>query len=395
MQNFNYHAPTEIVFGRGAIGGNAALIKKYGGTRVLIVYGNQSAVKSGLITKVKGLLETLQITALEFGGVMTNPTLEKAREGVKTAITFKADFILAVGGGSAIDTAKAIAHGTANPAVDIWKFWKREEALSVSLPVGCILTISAAGSETSASAVLTNTETGEKRGLGSELNRPRFAVMDPELTFSVPPYHMACGIADIFMHTADRFFSSCKEPNETTDGIAIVIMRTVIKNAPIIMKNPRDYNAASEIMWCGSLSHNGLTGLGRPMDFSVHQLSHELSARFDAAHGASLTAVWGSWAKYCLSADIPRFACFAKRVWDIDEKDDATTAIVGIEKTASFFRALNLPVSIPDLIGYRLDAKILNGLAYACSFKDTRLIGSMKPLGFKEIEEVYQAANAY
>ncbi len=393
MQSFTFCSPTEIAFGKNACDNTAALIKRYGGSRVILVYGGGSAERSGLIDRMKKQLTNEGIAVMLFGGVQPNPTLQKAREGVAAAISHRADFVLSVGGGSAIDLGKAVAHGAASPGSDIWKFWTRDIEVTKSLATGCILTISAAGSETSDSAVLTNEETGQKRGLSCSLNRPRFAVMDPQLTFSVPRFHTACGIADIMMHTMERFFTAEKGINEITDRIAVSILKTVIKYAPAILRDPCDYGAASEIMWCGSLSHNGITGLGRPSDFSVHQMGHELSARFDSAHGASLTAVWGAWAEYCYQTDIPRFAYFARSVWDIPEKEDGAAAKKGIEMTVDFFRSAGMPVSIKELLKRPLSGTEIKELAFACSYNGTRRIGSLKPLGTDEIAEVYRAAN--
>ena len=388
MQSFIYHAPTEIAFGPKAEEQTGALIKKWGGTRVLIVYGTGSVVKSGLLDKIIGQLEENDIKYQKHGGATPNPHLSFARAGVKAALDFRADFILAVGGGSAIDAAKGIAHGAKNPDIDIWKFWTREETVTKSLPVGVVLTISAAGSETSNSAVLTNTETGQKRGLGTDFNRPVFAVMNPELTFSLPKYQIACGIADIMMHTMERYFMAPDVgSNEMTDELAEGLLRVVIKNGIAAMENPKDYDAMSEIMWCGSLSHNTITGLGRPMDFAVHQMGHELSGRFDAAHGASLSTMWASWARYCLDVNPGRFARFAKKVWDADSAQE------GIDRTEAYFKAIGMPTCFTELgIGVQDDA-VLDELADRCVFYGKRLVGTFKPLGKKDILAVYNMAN--
>jgi hypothetical protein len=386
MQGFTFHSPTEVVFGKNAEDNTTALVKKYGGSRALVVYGEGSVVRSGLLDKIVAQLEADGIATQKYGGAMPNPHVSFAREGVASALAFGADFILAVGGGSAIDAAKAIAHGTANPQTDIWKFWTREEALTKSLPVGVVLTISAAGSETSMSAVLTNTETGLKRGLGTDFNRPRFAVMNPALTFTTPKYAMACGIADILMHTLDRYFAP-EDDNEMTDEIAEALMRTVIRNAPKVLTNPEDYQAQSEIMWCGSLSHNGITGLGRTLDFSVHQLGHELSGRFDVAHGASLTTMWGAWARHVTATKPERFARYGKAVWGTEKAEDA------IGKTEDFFRRTGVPTCFTELgIGVQ-PPEVIDALAESCTFFGKRLVGSFQPLDKKDISTIYQAAN--
>ena len=388
MQSFIFHTPTEIIFGKGEEQKTARLVKKYGGSKVFIVYGGGSVVKSGLLKNITDLLESENLQYLLFGGVQPNPRLSHARDGVKSAVEFNADFILAIGGGSVIDTAKAIAHGAKNPEVDIWKFWKKEAEVTQSLPVGVILTISAAGSETSNSAVLTNTETGEKRGLSIDLNRPRFTVMNPELTYTVPKFHVACGIADIMMHTMDRYFTqqAQSEKNEFTDAIAAALLKTVIKNGPIILKDPANYDAVSEIMWCGSVTHNGITGLGRPFDFSVHQLGHELSGRFDVSHGASLSTMWGSWAGYVCDVNPERFAQYSREVWGTEDGN-------GIAETVEFFKSINMPTCFSELgIGLQTD-EVIDEMSDSCVFHGKRLVGNFKPLDKNDIFNIYKSAN--
>lgn len=400
MLNFTYHSPTEVIFGRGAENSAAALVKKYGGSRVCLVYGEGSAVRSGLLEKIAAQLTAEGLPALHCGGVMPNPHLSFVREGIKKALDFGADFILAVGGGSAIDAAKAIAHGAANPEMDVWKFWTREETLTRSLPVGCVLTISAAGSETSMSAVLTDADAGLKRGLGTDFNRPRFALMNPELTFTIPEYPLACGIADILMHTLDRYFSEettdgAIQTNETSDEIAAAVMRTVIRNAPRVLANPADYRAQSEIMWCGSLSHNGITGLGRTNDFSVHQLGHELGGHFDAAHGASLTTMWGAWARFVMTTNPARFAKLGRDAFGItpqnaSAQDNALATITAFE---NFFRQIKMPTNFTELgIGIQSN-EVLDALAESCVFFGKRKVGSFRPLDKTDVRAIYEAVN--
>ena len=390
MQAFTYHSPTEIVFGRGAEDQTAALIKKYNGTKVLIVYGEGSAVKSGLLDKIAAQLSANGIAYLKHGGATPNPHLSFVRAGIAAAVDFGADLILAIGGGSAIDAAKAIAHGTKNHEVDIWKIWLKEVPLTKSLPIGAVLTISAAGSETSASAVITNTETEEKRGCGTELNRPRFAVMNPEFTYTLPKYHIACGIADIMMHTLDRYFnpeSGEDKSNEMTDEIAEALLRVTIRNGEIVLENPADYQAQSELMWCGSLSHGGITGLGATPDFAVHQLGHELGGHFDAAHGASLTTIWGSWARYCLHVNPNRFTRYAEKVWGL------STATESINKTEEYFKSIGMPTCFTELgIGVQTN-DMLDKMANSCVHYGKRLVGSFKKLDRKDAFAIYQSAN--
>jgi alcohol dehydrogenase YqhD (iron-dependent ADH family) len=392
MKDFTFHTPTEIVFGRDAQRETANLIKKHGGGRVLVVYGAGSAVKSGLLGQIIERFKENGIVFLAHGGVKPNPVLSHVREGIEKASEFGADLILAIGGGSAIDAAKAIAHGAANPKTDVWEFWERRAELTRSLPVGAVLTIPAAGSETSDSAVLTNDKTGKKRGLGSPYNVPRFAVMNPALAATLPKYQIACGVVDIMMHTMDRYFTKA-DGNETTDALAAALLRTVIQNGPRALKKPSDYDAMSELMWCGSLSHNGLTGLGRARDFSVHQLGHELSGMFDVAHGASLSAMWGSWARYCYQTSPARFAQFAESVWDVPRKKPDAAAITGIDHTVQFFASLGMPTNLHQLGLAPLSDAVLGELADSCVFYGKRLIGDFRPLDRGDVLRIYQIAN--
>ena len=392
MNSFEFFSPTKVIFGKDVELTTAKEIKKFGGSRVMIVYGGGSVLKSGLLDKIKQLLKDAGLTFTVFGGVHPNPLLSFAKVGVKQAIEFGADFILAVGGGSVIDTAKGIAIGAANPQKDIWLFWEKKAVAEKSFPVGVVLTISAAGSETSDSAVLTNDETGSKRGLSTELNRPKFAVMNPELTYTLPKYQIVCGIVDIMMHTLDRYFTQT-EGNELTDEIAEALLRVVIKNGKIAVKNPCDYQAMSEIMWCGSISHNELTGLGADTDFAPHQLGHELSGKFDVAHGASISTIWGCWAKYSYLAKPERFARFAKQVWGIEKSSIEESALAAIEKTVSYFASIGAPTCFTELgIGVQSE-EILFELADRCVFYGSRTVGHFKVLNRDDVYQIYKMAN--
>jgi len=392
MQNFIQYSPTKVIFGRDTQSQTAAAIKEFGGSKIFVVYGGGSVVRSGLLDRI---LANLEENGLEYhvkGGVKPNPRLSFAREAVKESIAFGSDFVLGIGGGSVLDTAKAVAHGTANPETDIWKFWMKELPIEKSLPVGAVLTIPAAGSETSDSAVLTNTETGRKCGTSTDLNRPKFAIMNPELTFTLPKYQIGCGICDIMMHTLDRYFTPTKG-NMMTDQIAEGLLRTVILNGRIAIQNSSDYDAMSEIMWAGSLSHNGLTGLGAEKDFAVHQLGHELSAMFDIAHGATLTTVWEAWAHYVYAEHPERFAQYARNVWEISEDNDQKAALAGIDATVAYFQSLDMPVRFSDLeIGIQ-SAETLEKLADSCSYDRKRTIGSFKKCDHDDILEIYKMAN--
>lgn len=390
MNAFQFYLKTEVVFGCGSRKKTAELVKKHGGRKVLVVYGGGSCVRSGLLQTVTDDLAAEDILFEIFGGAQPNPRLAHAREGVKKAISFGADLILAVGGGSAIDTAKAIALGAANPQDDIWDFWLRKKAPKTVLPVGVVLTLPAAGSETSDSAVLTEEETMSKRGLSTDLNRPCFAVLDPELAATLPRYQVACGVTDILMHTLDRYFNPVSD-NETSDAMAEALLKVVLRNGTKVFEDPADSHAMGEIMWCGSLSHNGLTGLGGQKDFAVHQLGHAISAKYDVAHGASLSAVWGSWAKAVADADgYQRFARFGRNVWDIQEPDDKKAAELAIEKQVDYFMSLRMPVCLKDFGIEDMDVCLL---AELCSYGKTRTIGSFRVLDHEKIFAIYQAAN--
>lgn len=390
MQNFVQYAPTEVIFGKDTEEQTGSQVKKWGGSRALIVYGGGSVVRSGLLERVEKSLKSKKIVYEEFGGVMPNPRLAFAEEGVKRALAFQADFILAVGGGSAIDTAKAIAHGAANPDEKLWDIWTKKAPLVKSLPIGVVLTIAAAGSEMSDSAVLTNEAIGKKSGINTEFNRAKFAIMNPELAFTLPKYQLACGITDIMMHTMERYFIpgiSC----EMTDEIAEGLLRTVIRNGRKVMENQEDYDAMAEIMWCGSLSHNNLTECGRGKDFSVHKLGHALSARYDVAHGASLASVWASWARYQYEAAPQRFAKYARKVFGIEGQDEKKLALQGIAETENYFRKIGMPVSLEEL-GVFPDDDEVRKLAMDATMGNTVELSRLKPLSADEVYEIYQMA---
>ena len=389
MQAFEYCVPTRIVFGKDSVEKLPEQLKKSGASRVLVVYGGHSAKKSGLLDRVLALLGGAGVSYDTLGGVQPNPHLGLAREGVKKAIAMDAQLILAIGGGSVIDTAKAIAHGKANPDIDIWDFWLGKKKVEKSTPVGVILTIPASGSETSDSAVLTDETILQKRGLNTDYNRPVFAIMDPTLAATLPRRQVACGVTDILMHTLERYFNPI-QGNETTMQLAESVLRVAIANGPAVVDNPGDYDAMSEIMWCGSLSHNGLTGLGGAKGLSVHPVSFALSEKFDVYHGESLTAIWSSWARYVLDTDVSRFARFARNVWGVEAADDKEAALAGIAAQEAFFRSIGMPVRIPALSCGRQDEA---GLASRCSYGRTRTIGTFRVLGYDDILAIYQLAN--
>lgn len=393
MRDFVYHVPTEVVFGRASLGQFVQMVQKYGGSRVLLVYGGGSVVRSGLLGQLENALDAAGIGHDSFGGVKPNPTLEKAYEGVAKAAEMKADMVVGVGGGSAIDTAKAIAHGAAAPETDIWKYWLGEEQVKRSLPIGVVLTLPATGSETSDSSVLTNTATGQKRGLSCQANRAKFAIMDPALCATLPRYQVACGVTDILMHTLDRYFCA-NDDNEITDELAEAVLRITMKHGPAAYADPGDYHAMSELMWCGSLSHCDLTGCGGNRDFAPHKLGHELSGKFDVAHGASLSAVWCHFASHVLPYKPGRFARFAVNVLGLEGgEDDLSLGKAAIAKMHDFFRSLDMPTNFSELgIGVQPE-DVIEDLALRCSRDKSIAIGSLHPLAYDEIKAIYTACN--
>ena len=391
MNSFSFQMPTKVFFGVGTPDHVGEYICELNSCKVLILYGGGSAVKTGLLKRVTDSLDQANLFWTAVGGIQPNPLAEYAQQIVDTHCDQGFDFILAVGGGSVIDTAKAVSYGLSAPEIPVWDYFCKKAVPTHNLPVGVILTIAAAGSETSDSAVLTLASEQLKRGLSTPLNRPRFAIMDPSLTVTLPPRQTACGITDIIMHTLDRYFAR-DMGNDVTDGLAAVVLRTTIRHGSSVMKNPNDLNARSELMWAGSLSHNGMTGLGQVKDFSVHQLGHELSGMFDIPHGESLSAMWGTWARFVMETDIPRFAKYAREIWSIQESSDRTAAELGIQATEEFFLSIGMPITLGQAVGTQCDA-VLRQLAYKCSFGGTRAIGSFRPLTQEEIYQVYQNAN--
>ncbi len=389
MENFRFYAPTEVVFGRDVENQTGETAAKYG-SKALLVYGKGSVVKSGLLARVEKSLSDKGIEYLEFAGAKPNPTLAHAKEGVSLALSFGADMIIGVGGGSAIDTAKAIAHGTANPESDLWELWTRKVPLNRSLPVGAVLTIAAAGSEMSDSAVLTNEELGKKAGINTDFNRCRFAIVNPALGATLPRNQIAAGVTDIMMHTMERYFIPGIQC-DMTDEIAEGLLRTVIKNGKLAVDDPANYDAMCEVFWASSLSHNNLTECGRGKDFSVHKLGHALSARYDVTHGDSLSAVWGAWAKELYSGAVARFARFARKVWEVTEPDDEKAALLGIEKTVDFFKSIGMPVNLHSL-GIDPSDEDIAALAMDATMNGTLKLSRIRPLDTADVEKIYRSA---
>ena len=392
MFNFSYYTPTQVVFGRDAEAHTGALVKAQGCKKVLIHYGGGSVVRSGLLGRIKASLDKEGVTYIELGGVVPKPRLSLVYQGIELCKKEGVDFILAVGGGSVIDSSKAIAYGLAEDA-DVWELYDRARQAKACLPVGVVLTIAAAGSEMSDSSVITKDEGGIKRGYSSDLCRPRFAIMNPELTATLPPYQTASGCADIMMHTMERYFT----PNGTmdlTDSLAEGLMRTVMDNAVILRDDPANYDARAEIMWAGSLSHNGLTGCGSDGgDWATHGLEHEMGGMFDVTHGAGLAAVWGSWARYVYRDCLDRFVKFAVNVMGVENTGaPEDVALKGIQAMEDFYRSIQMPTCFSEL-GIAPTQEQLSTMAHmfhiACGGKK----GTAKVLQEADFLKIYEMAN--
>ncbi len=393
MKDFNFYAPTRVVFGREAEEKLPQLIQQYGGGKVLVHFGGGSARKSGLLDKVEKMLTEAGISFVELGGVVPNPLLSKVKEGIALCQKEQVDFILAVGGGSVIDSAKAIGYGVGYSG-DVWDFWDGKAVPQSCLPIGVMLTIPAAGSEMSSSCVITNDEGMLKRGVNSDLCRCKFAIMNPERTYTLPPYQTAAGATDIMMHTMERYFSKYEDAL-LTDAIAEALLRTVMEATPEVLKNPEDYRHRAAIMWASSLSHNDLTECGTEKDFACHKLEHELSGLFGVTHGAGLAAIWGSWARYVMDKHLNRFAKFAVNVMGVtnDFTDAKATALKGVEAIERFFHAIGMPTSIPELIGRQATDEEIETLVEKCSRGGKMNIGAMEVLTPKDMTAVYRLAN--
>ncbi|MCI1208965.1 MAG: iron-containing alcohol dehydrogenase [Treponema sp.] len=394
MNDFSYFTPTKVVFGKKTETETGKLVKAFGGTRVLVHFGGKSAQKTGLLDRVCKSLAQSGIFYVKLGGVVPNPRLSLVRTGIELCKKEKIDFILAVGGGSVIDSGKAIAYGAAT-AGDVWDIYLKKTEPTACLPIGTVLTIAAAGSEMSDSSVITNEEGMIKRGYSNDLCRCRFAVMNPELTETLPDYQTMCGCTDIIMHTLERWFGKDGTYSELTDSLAEGLLKTVMHNACILKENPLDYTARAEIMWAGSLSHNGLTGCGNGAgDWATHQMGHEITSLFGTPHGASLAAVWASWARYVYKEHEDRFAKLAEDVMGILPEHDETleeTALEGISAMEEFFREIGMPTTLHEISADMADTQIQE-LAEKCTFRQTRTIGQFKTLNFEDIKKIYKAA---
>ncbi|MDE6904723.1 MAG: iron-containing alcohol dehydrogenase [Lachnospiraceae bacterium] len=399
MENFTYFTPTKVIFGRDAEKQIGSILKEQGCKKVLLHYGGSSASRSGLLNRIEVILLQSGISFLSLGGVKPNPRLSLVHEGINLCKSSGVDFILAIGGGSVIDSAKAIGYGVANEG-EVWDFYEKKRTPAACLPVGAILTIAAAGSEMSNSSVITNENGWLKRGCNADVSRCKFAIMNPELTFTLPEYQTACGCVDIMMHTMERYFNQA-ENMELTDGISEALMRDVMKHAKILKRDPTDYNARAEVMWASSLSHNGLTGCGTDGgDFASHQIEHELGGMFDVAHGAGLAAIWGSWARYVYQENPLRFAKFAVNVHnipsstdleDLTEEEIDSLALAGIKAMENFYHSIDMPTSLTEL-GISVTDEQIQELAEKCSFGQTRTVGIVKKLDKQDVIQIYQNA---
>ena len=389
---FEYYSPTRVIFGKETENRVGELVKEQKCKKVLIHYGGKSAVKSGLLDKVKKSLEKTGIAYVELGGVVPNPHITKVYEGIELCKKEGVDFILAVGGGSVIDSAKAIAYGLAYHG-DVWDLFEHTAKAEGCYPIGVILTISAAGSETSNSCVITREIDGKKRAYDDDISRPKFAIMNPDLTKTLPDYQTECGCTDIMMHTMERYFSNGGNM-ELTDSIAEGLLRTVIRNAKILHTDPQNYDARAEIMWAGSLAHNNLTGCGNDGgDFCSHMLEHEMGGMFDVTHGAGLAAIWPSWARYVYKNCLDRFVKYAINVMGVEKQGtEEEIALKGIEAMEQFYHDIGMPINFKEL-GIAPTEQQIQSMAEGCIAACGGPKGSAKELHLEDMIAIYHMAN--
>lgn len=392
MLNFQYYTPTKVVFGKDSEQEVGALVKEQGCKKVLVHYGGQSAKRSGLLDRIFQALKEEGIAFISLGGVVPNPRLSKVYEGIEICKKENVDFILAVGGGSVIDSAKAIGYGMANQFCDVWDLYTGKEKPTGCMPIGAVLTIAAAGSEMSNSSVITNENGWYKKALDIDYGRCKFAIMNPELTYTLPEYQTESGCTDIMMHTMERYFV-LEDTMDLTDRFAEDVMRNVMVNAKILLEDPKNYNARAEIMWAGSVSHNGLTGCGtNGGDWATHLIEHELGGMFDVAHGAGLAAVWGSWARYVMNEKPERFEQFALNVMDVEDQGDAEkTALAGIKAVEDFYRSIKMPTNMREL-GIEPTDDQIREMALKATNNDTVELGVFKKLKAEDLVKIYTAA---
>lgn len=387
MENFSFCSPTEFVVGKGVHLEAGRKVKKYGGTKALIHYGGQSAKKSGLLAAVRKSLEESGVSCWELGGVQPNPRADLVYEGIELCRREGIDFLLAVGGGSSIDSSKAISMGVPY-AGDFWDFYEGKAHPQESLPLGVVLTIPAAGSEGSNSTVISRPELGMKLGAGAQILRPAFALMNPELTYTLPPYQTAAGAVDIMAHVMERYFTPTTGV-DLTDRLCEAVLKTMVANVPVALADPENYDARANIMWAGTLAHNDLLGTGRAEDWGSHMMEHELSALYDVAHGAGLAVVFPAWLRYQMEVDIPRFVQFANRVFgvEIDREHPERTAERGIKALKAFFRDIGMPTNFKELGAKEED---IPKMAANCHMNNGDKLGQFRPLDLGQIEDIYR-----
>jgi alcohol dehydrogenase YqhD (iron-dependent ADH family) len=388
MLNFEFSNTTKIVFGRDTEERVGELTAAHG-KKVLLHYGGGSIKRTGLYDRVVKSLKEAGVEIVELGGVQSNPRVSLVREGIKLCREEQIDFILAVGGGSVIDSSKGIAAGTYYEG-DVWDLYLRKEPVGKCLPVGVVLTLPAAGSESSPASVVTNEDGWWKRDIDSLDLRPVFAILNPELTYTLPPYQTACGATDMMAHVMERYFTTT-EHVELTDRMAEAIMKTIVNNAPRLIEEPRDYDARAEIMWAGTLAHNDLIGTGRAQDWASHMIEHELSGIYDIAHGAGLAIVFPAWMKFVYKTDIPRFAQFANRVFgiEINTRDLEETALAGIRALEDFFRSLKMPIRLSEA---DITDEHFEEMAEKATDHGNKTVGGFVKLKKEDIVSIYKLA---
>lgn len=388
MENFQFYSPTEFVFGRDTEDRAGELVKKHGGSKVLIHYGGGSAERSGLLGRVRASLDKAGISYTELGGVKPNPRDTLVYEGIELCRKEGIDFILSVGGGSTIDSSKAIALGVPYNG-DFWDFYCGKAEAKAALPVGTVLTIAAAGSEGSGDSVITKEDGGLKRGTGTDLIRPRFSILDPQLTCTLPAYQTACGATDIMAHVFERYFTNTTEV-EVTDRLCEAVLLTMIKETPRVIADPNNYDARANIMWAGTVAHTNIVGVGREQDWNSHGIEHELSALYDCAHGAGLAVIMPAWMEFVYKHNALRFAQAATRIWgcQMDFEHPEVTALEGIKRFRRFLHSIGMPVNFAEL-GAR--EKDIPALVEKFGIGDGRT-GGFVHLSAEDIAEIYRIA---
>lgn len=385
MENFDFECKTKIIFGKDTEGRVGAEVKRHS-TKILLVAGGGSVKKSGLHDRVTKSLKDAGVEYVELSGAQPNPRLKLVHKGVDLCRANGVTFILAVGGGSAIDTAKGIALGVPYQG-DVWDFYVGKAQPTTALPVGVVLTIPAAGSEASIFTVITNEDTAQKIGYGTEHARPVFAIMNPELTYTLPPYQTASGCVDIMLHTLERYFTNTTEVN-FVDRMCEALLKTMVDMSPRVLKDPKNYGLRADIMWMGALSHNGLLETGRVTDFASHAIEHELSAIYDVTHGAGLAVVFPAWCKYVYKHNLKRFVQFAVRVMNVEQdfENPERTALEGIAALERLFKDIGAPTRLGEL---GIDDKRWEEMAAKCTANDTVKVGNLLPLGKRDVINIF------